>query len=135
MYEFIVTQNSDFDTLFLLDQSDDFAQVADDRFQFRDRFGGEVLRVGEVVARFRRLVLQPGDVELVRPLGNLGRVEATEPLCFGSSGGSPALPSNRQLSGNTIEARPPGFNALTTCCTKLSCLLLVSMVKLSRFGA
>ena len=33
---------------------------------------------GRSSARFQRLVLQPGDVELVRPLGNLGRVEATE---------------------------------------------------------
>ncbi len=54
---------SNFDAPFLLDGGDDLAKVLCDRFQFRDRFGGEVLRVGEVVARFQRLVLQPGDVE------------------------------------------------------------------------
>ncbi len=47
--------------------------------------------------------------------------------CIRISKTSPAWPSNRQLSGNTIAARPPGFSVLTTCCTKLSCLLLVSI--------
>ena len=41
---------------FLPDEADDFAQVADDRFECRDHFGRAALRIGKVVARFQRLV-------------------------------------------------------------------------------
>src|SRR2546423_6183181 len=45
---------------------------------------------------------------------------------------SPALPSNRQLSGSTIAARPPGLSVVMTCWTKLICLLLVLSMRCLR---
>ena len=48
---------------------------------------------------------------------------------------SPAWSAKRQLSGNTIAARPPGFSTLKMCWTKLSWLLEVEAVKSSRLGA
>src|SRR5258707_10977798 len=38
---------------------------------------------------------------------------------------SPAPPSNKILSGTTTAARPLILSSVLTCCTKLSCLLLV----------
>ena len=70
----ILLDRSSLNTLFTLHQRDNFLEVVHHRFEFGDRFGGEVLRVGEFVARFQRVVLQPGDVELVRPLGDLACV-------------------------------------------------------------
>jgi hypothetical protein len=51
----MLPNGSRFAPLFLPNEGDDFAQVADDCFQCRDRFDGEALRVGKVVARFQRL--------------------------------------------------------------------------------
>ncbi len=67
------------------------------------------------------------------PRGNRSTVCKLQ-SCISISNTSPALPSNRQLSGSTIAARPPFFSVLTTCWTKFSCLLLVSIVKSSRVG-
>ena len=55
--------------------------------------------------------------------------------CIRISNTSPALSSNRQLSGKTTAARPPGFRIVITCCRKLSCLFDVAIVKSSRSGA
>jgi hypothetical protein len=46
--------------------------------------------------------------------------------------GSPAPPSKSTLSGTTTAARPWIFSSDLTCCTKLSCLLLVEVQKSSR---
>ena len=40
--------------LFLLHERDDFAEVVHHGFEFGDRFGGEVLRLGQFVAVFER---------------------------------------------------------------------------------
>src|SRR6266436_2998615 len=39
-----------------------------------------------------------------------------------------APPSKRTLSGTTTAARPFIFSSVFTCCTKLSCLLVVEVV-------
>src|SRR6266487_1880513 len=59
------TPPSYFNNFLLLGESNNFAEVVHDSFEFGDRLGGEVLRFGQLVAVFKRFVLEPRDVQLV----------------------------------------------------------------------
>src|SRR5262245_8223772 len=64
---------------FFLHQRDYLLQVIYDGLKFGDRFAGEVLRFGKFVAVFKGIVLEPGDVELVAALFDVGNVEPAHP--------------------------------------------------------
>ena len=64
--------------LFLFHERDDFAEIIHHRLQLRDGFGGEVLRFGQFIGVLERVVLEPGDIELVAAFLDLADVEFAE---------------------------------------------------------
>jgi hypothetical protein len=56
----------------LVEPGDDFLRVVHDGLQLRDGLGGEVLRLGPLVAVFERFVLEPGDVQFEIPILDAG---------------------------------------------------------------
>ena len=62
------------------EEVDDSPKIVHDGLQLDDGVGGEILRLGQFVAVFEGLVLDPADVELVAAPLDLGDIERTEPL-------------------------------------------------------
>lgn len=68
--------------LFLFEQCYHLAQIIDDRLEFRDGFGGEVLRLGQVFGVFEGFIVEPRDVELVISTFDLADVKFAKAPCF-----------------------------------------------------
>ena len=83
----VAIRNSSFrDALLFLQQGHEVAEVVHHGFEFGDGFSGELLRFGQFVGVFERVVREPGDVGLVAAAFDFAEVEFAEVAGFATPG-------------------------------------------------